>query len=184
MTRADAMHVTGVLIPMLMISAVAFAGQNSQSPGLHVTAEYRCLSTGSCDSAQVLVQATNASSEQMSGCFATLLTWHFEPSDSLRLAFAARVDSLEAQGGHTCRWHPVSYRIGDVSKARSECHEIILKPGQGFSDTLTVETGASEFVKYPGILDVTVMIWSEPVTTACGHVAEAGSCRLPIKVPR
>ncbi|MFQ5479499.1 MAG: hypothetical protein ACE5E4_12895, partial [Candidatus Binatia bacterium] len=128
-----------------------------------MTAEYRCISPALCDSILVFVEATNESSTEFAGCIVTGLAWNYKPSDSLSAAYASRIDSIEASGGHVCRWHPISIRLGaGLPDDGFNCRELFLVPGEAFLDTLATRTGARDFQEYPGTLDASLVARAGP----------------------
>lgn len=179
------MRWSSVVVLLLVLAEPALATEHRNAGGLHVGASYRCTSLGPCDSVLVFVEATNESPEPANGCYVVGLTWIYVPADSLRAAFAARMDSTVKAGGQVCRWHPVSFRLGpDEPGGLFPCRERSLDAGQSFTDTLVVHTGAREFVNYPGTLEAKVTLWSGTAGSTWDSAVVAGSCRLAIRVPK
>jgi hypothetical protein len=167
---------------LLTLSTLSSARERPTAPPLAVSAAYRCLSPCLCDSVHVLIQIRNQAPERITGCFATSLTWSYEPADSLRRSLG--IDSLEAAGGHACRWYPVSYRLGPSADSPFSCRVLTIKPGEVLVESLAVRTGALDFVKYPGALEGTVTVWDRSTGPTWADAITMGSCHLTIRVPR
>jgi hypothetical protein len=179
------MHMAIALFLLFFLAGAPRPGSDFKVSVLDVAAQYRCLAPELCDSVLLAVTVTNSTTEPVTGCFTADLTWLYEPSDSLRQAFAARLDSMGRSAADVCRWHPVSYRLGGSQPgATFHCRKASLEPGQSFSETLTAQTHALDFVNYPGILDATVTIWAGEKGASWDSAKVVGACKLAIKVPR
>jgi hypothetical protein len=169
---------------LLILMSVAHG--DSGAPALRVTAECEDLRPAICDSVMVRVCATNESREPIAGWFAADYTWQYVPSDSLSAAYKVRIDSIEAAGGHACRWYPVSYRIARFTLGDEPFlgDSASLAPGASYCDTLLIGVDARGYDHYPGAFETTVAIWTGTPGARWADAKQAGSTVVEIPVPR
>ena len=183
----------GVLImlrvALILLGAVVLLPSSQGSadiPVLRVSVECEDLRPAIRDSVLIRICATNETQDVVAGWFTTDYTWQYIPSDSLRAVHEMRSDSIEAAGGHVCRWEPVSFRLSRFTLGDEpfEGDSVSLAPGASYRDTVMIGVDSQGYADYPGAFATTIGIWVGTPGELCGQARQLGSAVIEIPVPR